>query len=471
MRPTAAAVIGGESGGGITNLIRENFIAGGRVRGALQNSIDDTANAAEGMARETGQVSSPEATGEMVQAGIRRFARDRDAPNPSPNSRPSEVRVGDWTFAAKARALYDRVFQNLEADERAMVQGRAGPTIAVDATRAVLGRIMGRTHGPATTEAIQSPRLQQIANAIESDAASGQLRFQDLRAWRTWVREAQVDNELRQGLDNAALQQIESALTDDIYRSASMIGGDAARQLRSVDRWYRGVSQRIEAALQPFADLKNPASAYDRIVNLAGERGTRNTRSLAMLRSSLRPDEWRQVQASVINRLGRVPGGHPAAMESGFSPSTFSTNYGNLSPEGRAVLFGRMSGDSDLASALDNLARVAKMQGRVETMVNASRSGVTMQNFGTVAALANPQSMLPTVGVLAAMAITGEMLTNPAFVRWLASAAEPGQTLGGLNRHLSQLAGLASRDPALAPAYEALQQQVSATTPQEAAAQ
>lgn len=452
VRPTTAAILGGESGG-LTKMIGENWLAGGRVRGALRSSIDDTATAAGNLTQRAGEATTPLAAGETAQQGIQRFARGSDIPNPT-GADPNLIPARDWSFAAKANALYQRVFARLDADEAAYVAGRAGPSVDVSSTTRALDDIMASISGPESARVMQSPQIARIQAAIEADAEKGALRFGDLRRWRTWVREAQRDDGLRQGIANADLQRLEAALTDDIYRSAAAIGGDAARQLRRVDQFYRAGMQRINRALEPFA-RGSGEGAYARILTMAQDRSGGNARALMALKQSLQPDEWRQVSATLLSRMGEPTAGTAGVLDDGaFSVARFATNYSNMSERARSILFG------PLADELDNLARVADMQRGVERMANHSRSGVSVQNVGTIGGLVTPSTTAPTVGLLVTMGVTGEMLTNPMFVRWLTSAAAPGQTLGGLSRQLSALGALAARDPALAPFYAELVRRV-----------
>jgi hypothetical protein len=465
VRPTMAAVAGGTPAG-VTRMVSENFIAGAPARGRLQASLDDTADAARNLAGRFGQHGQPEQVGETVQRGVQRFA-DRNVPRPvnAGNARPESIPTRDWSFRAKANALYDRVFERIARDEAGHLAGSTGVRAEATATQQALAELQGRVSAPNVAGIVNDPLIGRIANALQQDA--GQLRFQDLRALRTWVREAQARPALTQTIDNAALQNLERALTTDIYASALNIGGQtAAQQLRRVDAFYRAGQNRIQGALQAFDPQRTGgAQAYQRIVSLAREGGRQNTRQLQALRSSLRPEEWREVAATIIDDLGRPTAGNPNALQPrAFSVEQFVTNYAKLSADGRRILFGGQT--QDLAGQLDNLARVAGYQKGVEAMANRSRSGVNAQNIGVGFGLVNPGTAAPTAGLLAGMALTGEMLTNPAFVRWLVSAARAGGGPGGMSRHLQGLATLAARDPALAPLYDQLAQSVTRGTAQ-----
>ena len=452
----------------MAQAIAENPV-GGNVRRNLQNSVDDVQRASERLTTRAGQAEPREIAGGIVQNAVRRFANGRNEPMPSrqvlnpatgrmQQATARQVPTRDWSFGAKSRALYDDVFGRLAADEQAMIQGGVQSHLSTTATEQALQSITGRVSGTASREAMASPMIQRIQQALGEDVANGTLRFQDLRSWRTWVREAQRNESLRQGIDNAALQRLEGALTEDIYASAMNIGGQAAHDLRAIDRWYRQTTNRINTALQPFDNATGGAQAYRRVIDLASQGGRQNTRQLAQLRASLRPDEWRSVSASIMDELGNPSFGNPHVMEPGaFSLEHFVTNVARMSDEGRQALFGPA-----LARDLENLARVAGYLKGVRSFANMSRSGSSIQNASTIgaaggavvaAATGNVAPLTMLVGAGLAARITGEMLTNPAFVRWLTS---PGT--GGLSRQLQALATIASKDPAVAPLYEELAQ-------------
>lgn len=474
VRPTLAATQGGAPALA-TKTISENIFAGPLVRRRLRDSINDTAQGAERVARAYGPRGSAESTGATVQSGLRRWAFGEGAGA----SRPAATSVRNWSFDQRAEALYDRVFTALEQAQRQWRGRGQAPPITADATRITLDDILSR-NTPEVADLVNDQQLYRFRNIIMGNRAGGgsqsagsNLTFRDLRDLRSYVRRLRrQDPSLRPNLDDAALARLEGALSDDIMASAQFIGGaPLARQLRQVDRYYRMGNERIQNALRPFLrDGVTEAQAYTRLRRMAEEGGRQNTEALIAVRRSLQPDEWRQVAASVIDDLGRASKGHPYAIEGAFSVEQFASRYNALSQEGRRALFGDLGsvtgrnagGDFiNLSRALDDLAHVASYQKGVEAMANSSRSGSVVQNvgMGTMAATGNIPG---AASLIAGMAITGEMLTNPAFVRWLTSVSRSGAGAGGRRRHLAALAQLAARDPALAPLHAELAQRAVA---------
>jgi len=465
--PTLAATQGGMAPG-MTKAIAENFFAGGAVRNRLDESIAATGKAADRIAGGYALPQPRELVGETVQSGVERFAKDADIPLPSGASAAS-ASTRETSFAAKAEALYDDVFNKINAAESAarsgagFGRGAAGQpiTVSVGHTKAALDDILGAATSERVKGMIADPQIVRFREAIKGPITG--LRFNDLRQLRTYVRNLQGAPQLRQGVDDAGLQRLEQALTQDIGDSARLLGGDPlAHQLAQTDKYYRVGSERIKTALKAFDPTKGgaPAQAFDRIIAMASDKSGTNTASLLALKRSLRQDEWRSVVSTIIDRMGNpnASAAGTAGVDDAFSPAKFATAYKTFSPEGRAILFGSKGGgsaaDDALADELDNLVQVADMQNIVEAMTNRSRSGMNLQNFGTGMALLNPTTALPTAAGIGGMMGLGEALTNPAFVRWLASAPRAGSA--GWRDHLAGLAQLAYRDPSLHALYQDL---------------
>ena len=142
-----------------------------------------------------------------------------------------------------------------------------------------------------------------------------------------------------------------------------------------------------------------------------------------------------------------------------------------MTPGARRILFGSRGGAGGqsgrtmrvLADDLDNLAQVALAQKGVENSANFSGSGRDANNFATFGIAAG--NLPVAAGTVAGLAITGEMLTNPGFVRWLVSAQKRGGGAAGMRHQLGGLVRLAGRDPALWPLVEQLQAQQSEPAP------
>lgn len=404
----------GQGAASVTKAVAENPIAGIPSRMRMDRNIQETAASAERTAGKFGQAGERGAVGDAVQEGVKGF-----------NAR----------FSQRASKLYDSAFDAIDAGQSSqlattknaadlrnarMANFGTQPAAVIEPvkTASTLRQMSGRVNSQQLSKIITDPRVASIADALESGGRD--VRFGDLRALRTWVREAQKNETLRQGIDAAGLQRMEGALTDDIITNAEKLAGpQAARRLRQADQFYRLGSQRIEGALQNFVGKGSAApkageATYDLIIRAASDKGGADAARLLALKKSLTPEEWGDVSATAIAQMGKPTAG--AADLGDFSVSRFVTGYESLSGRGKAALFGT----GDLRREIENLVSVASDLKGVERASNASKTAVGAQAVGTIAGLANPSTTVPTAGLLTAMGLTGEAMTNPKVVRALA---------------------------------------------------
>ncbi len=503
--PTLAAVKGGAASK-VANAIAENPV-GFRQRAQLSKSTAQAGDEARRIASQYGDSRGPQLTGESIQAGVTRFAKDKTAPTslaskaeqlydkaflPIETAEAQAVERSSGDFAqrsAQAAEQHAATIKGIDADHANLVQrtendaalrsGRGGeqyepegvpkpaypeppqvtPQVSVvtpTETISALKEMASRVNAPNLSNMITDGRIRSILEALQTDAS--QVRFNDLRALRTWVREAQGNDQLRQGLTRAGLQRLEGALTGDIYASAERLAGpQALKGLQRADDVYRTGMDRINSSLRSFDDAGSGESAYAKVLQAAGSTGTADARKLLTLKRSLAPDEWGDVASNVVRGLGKPTKGATGQVgDEGFSVNTFLSNYNSLSPRGKNILFGSVGGGGAKATALqtelERLARVADKLKAVEKGANASNSAVATQAVGTV--LGGIASLPLALKGLAGLAATGEAMTNPAFVRWLyrATEKEPSQW----RAHLKQLQVLGQTNPQIAKVVEGL---------------
>jgi hypothetical protein len=445
-----------------TNLVADNIFAGAPSRGRLRTSATELRDAVNDVRDAYGRPLSREGAGRRIEEGVERIAGERGIPNPQPGVDPLRVPVRDWSAASKADAVYDRVLRPIE-NNPAQLQN----------TQATLQQLLQRADAPEIRAMGQDRFVREVRDTVSALTAPGRAfsvspsggrnslpTLRDLRELRRLVREGQRRAPIGPDtVDNAALRRLEGALTDDIYAAA----GGMADDLRRADQYYRRMMGRIEN-VRRIVNADNPAQTVQNILRAAAPR-TENSRMLAQLRAFLPDDEWRVFSASLIDELGApTAGARGFPVEQGFSIERFATNYRNMTPRARAILFGSRGGQggqsartmSTLADDLDNLARIADAMKAVQAGANSSGSATHLQNiFSIGGVVTQPQNVIPAVigGLL-----TGEMLTNPTFVRWLVSAQ------GGprMRQSLAALQTIASRDPAIWPIVARLEEAAQA---------
>lgn len=438
--------------GPATKMVGDNLLGGLFTRGRVRRALTETRDAVHDVRDAYGRAQTRDAAGRRLQSGIERTVGERGLPNPRPGTDPLRVPVREWSAASKATAVFDQALRPIE-----------GNAAQLTATQAELAALLQRADSPLVRAFNADPVLSRLRSTVQGLVNKAQrggvgATLRDLRELRRGVREAQ--GRVRIGpdsVDNAALQRIEAALTRDIYAAA----GPRASALQAADRYYARSMRRIDG-LRRAIDPNNPAAMFNQIRRAADPR-TENLRFLAAVRSALPDDEWRVFVASLIDDMGRPANGAAGfTVEQGFSVETFATAMRGMTPRARQIVFGSRGGQGGaqaqtmrtLAADLDNLAEVALAQKGVERAANFSGSGRDAQNFLTFGVgVSNPAA---GAGIVGSMLITGEMLTNPAFVRWLVSARRAGSP-SGMRHQLALLRDLATRDPALLPAVADLE--------------
>jgi len=292
VEPSLAAASNRPLAIGTTTTVANNPIAGIPARTRILRSAAQTGERVAELGERYALPTSTTLAGETVQTGARRFAQDRvqtpglGGPPPGAATSPASA----TTFSSKADALYDNAFnpvntregqladaarvrferdttaaqaaadaenatrmagydQAVAAERQAnALAGNLGapsqiarpalvrpaavapptPTVTPTATLNTINEIRGAVNAPNLRDIIIDPQLKTIYDTLLTDAS--QLRFGDLRRLRTWVREAQGNPAIRQGIDDASLGRMEAALTDDIYSSAAQRERSAARR-------------------------------------------------------------------------------------------------------------------------------------------------------------------------------------------------------------------------------------------------
>ena len=340
----------------ITSASQDSAAAASGARQSAASAILDQAS-------RYGAPAGRRQAGEAAQDVVGRFAGGDPAANPSEAfSSPSRT----TSFDDRAGARYDSAFERIDSemagrDAPPYIQETMGPgmlsgtvvgtvehggsQIAAPRTAAVIGDIRSRAQSPQVRGLLEAPEISRVAGAVGD---SKNLSFRDLRSLRTWVRQAQKDPELRRNIGQADLQRMEGALTGDIYDNAARLASpEAATALRRADQFYAAGMGRIASALAPFAKAGSGEAAFDRVLGAAQAGGRANIASLRSLRSSMRPDEWSGVAASVIDHIGTTP--------QGFALDRFVAGFDKLSPEGADVLFGGRN--AAVKTALDHLVQ------------------------------------------------------------------------------------------------------------------
>lgn len=479
----AAGVLGGLGPAAVTSgvpaLMRGAIRGGESNRVALGEAIKDfgvlgaTPSVGQGTGSWSRQGAESLLSGGPTSGGVmRRFAEQQNeqigeglgdlsnqlARNISGERAGRAIDRGAQTFskntAAMRKALYWQADQHIPSDT----------PIGVTNTQRALSELTTPVMGAeATTGAQISPKIQQMADNLAQDVATAQqagvagIPYEAVKRIRSQIGEELSDFALSTDRPTAQLKRLYASLSQDLEAAAQSQGPSAVAAVKRANNYFKASADRLETLERVVDKNGGPEKVFQ-----AAMSGTRDgATTLRAVMKSLPEDGQKAVSAAVIKRMGLANPGAQNAAGDAFSPNTFLTNWGTLSPEARKTLFGRYG--SDFSENMDRVARVAeRIKGGSEVFRNPSGTA----NRG--AALAYPATIggLVITGQLgpAAVAVGGGALanglaramTNPTFVRWLARSTE--MPIGALPAQLNVLKRMSAEndDESIADIAEAL---------------
>lgn len=303
------------------------------------------------------------------------------------------------------------------------------------------------------TEQVPTGVLDASGNPItKAVQKGGQLSWQDLKAFRTYVGEKAGAPALQSDTPQKALKSLYGALSEDMGATAAQQGPAAQRAFNRANTFWRGRQDRIDNVISTVLgnDLnKNPNAAFEGVQRMSQTIGG-DPIKLGRLMRSLSPDEANTVRATVIHRMGQArPGAQDVAGEV-FSPSEFVTQWNKMDGRSKAVLFN----NPQVRSAINDIAEVAGGMKAGTKYANTSKTALGVNGSALLlAALAHP---ILTAGAAGAEFGIGSILSSPKLARILADVGK-SNTQGALRANIARLSAIAANDAGLRPQALALQ--------------
>lgn len=331
------------------------------------------------------------------------------------------------------------------------------------------------------------PMLQPVidrAMRVVTDAKSGfgGVSFDALRSMRTAVGK-ELDRPDISGLTQTpALARLYDALRKDVVNAADQSGDIASRAIRLHDRYVRFNREVNLPALQRIVDQDLDVAA----ANMALSGTKDGIGRLQLLRRNFKPEEWDTVAASVWQQLGNAKAGVKDGAEIGtssyqFSPTTFLTNWNNLSDSAKTILF---SGERyrNIIPAINDLVKVATGAREAGKMVNTSNTaGAQMVTSallggggmvgGGVAGMDATSALLGGATALSGLVLTSntaaKLLESPRFIRWVSDTSKAVvNNPNSLSAQIGKLLAIGQAEPAMKDAIEAYYKQIKSVTGQ-----
>lgn len=308
----------------------------------------------------------------------------------------------------------------------------------------------------------------------------GQLAWEDMKRLRTIV--GQIIGKpgiASDGAEQAAYRKFYGALTEDMRATASAQGPKALAAFDRASSFYSAGQARIDGAFTRLLGrdgMQNPEKAAAVIQGIAKEgKSSSDIKTLAEIRSSLKPHEWGDVSSGLIELLGQ-----PAnASGRDFNPTTFVNNYKNMAPEAKNLLFG--AENKELRQHLDGFVGVLGLVAKNNGTRNTSN---TAMGLGGLVGFGVGGGGLTGAATLAVQALlsngAAKLWTNPKIVRWatgytkmVARAGDGQPAENAVKSQLAALSRIAANDNSIAgPVAELAQrlQQSVGILPQRSAA-
>lgn len=398
-----------------------------------------------GVGREVGRLGVP---GTPQQAG---------------ESMVSAAKAAADRFNKRQGTLYDDAFAKVGADT----------TVDPLAIRALNDQLKSElARAPMSQKAALSKAIAETDAMLADTTATGGIPFDTWRSIRTNIGR-DINNPVlagSTGAQNEGLKRVYSAVSDDMRGVAEAAGPEAAKALTLADRYTRRQMTQNLPAMQKIADMPADEQVYRWAMGEANLGGSR----LLQLRKNFTSEQWDNVAATVLDNMGKAKPGARGAAELGgasndFSVSTFLTNWERMAPEARKALYGGKR-YADIADQLDSLVKVARSVKDVERMGNPSGTGRTLLSGGSMA-LAGERLITGQPGEAAGIIfgshvapyITAKMITNPAFVKWLAGAEAFGaRSPTALSSMTGRLGVIAEANPEIRDEVLRFRQQLAA---------
>jgi hypothetical protein len=280
------------------------------------------------------------------------------------------------------------------------------------------------------------------------------MSYQGIKDIRSNIGSRISDISLIGTKEQGLLKQLYGSISSDIETNVLSTGGTKAMNaLRRANRVWQAGNKKLEDFLQPIFNKANPDTLVKDLMASAREGSTR----LLALKNSFKPEQYKALVSSIIDKMGRISPGQGIAGELGeevtgqigrFSSETFLTNWNKLSPAAKQVLFSGKGFPKSMVKDMNDLTKVASViRESGKTFKNPSGTadrlaaqGIMFTAAGT-AVTGNPAFLAALPLVLAGTASASRLLTNPRFVSWAARATKIAGNKGieGAIEHLTKL--------------------------------
>lgn len=386
------------------------------------------------------------------------------------------------SFAARQEALYELADRNVPVLMRSNNSRNPNLFSPTNMRETVAGILRHEASASISGGVAEGGRFGDLVRRVSNQNSN--MTLESLRAARTEIGRALSNfGTYDARLDRTQLKQLYGSISQDIENAYRTIAARAWQRTRSngLDRVDETVARAADQALYQFQranrytrvgmermdrfmtvlDAKTPEQAAVRLRQAALSKGRGNIELLRTARAALRDEEWNDFAGVMLNEIGHpVASAVGRAREAGFSVRTAATNYQNMTPEARQILWGN-------SREVDSFFRVVGRLAEIEATVNSSRTATNLINVsGTLAALTAGVTGNTLTALSVGLGAFGlsYILSRPSLVRLMTFAlrnramhadANSGtlieRSLTESNRGLQRLAAALARDKEAPP--------------------
>lgn len=360
---------------------------------------------------------------------------------PDLESMGNAVREGALKFRSGSRAsigrIYDRAAQ--EAGDARIAPKAA--LEALDANIAELSQVPGGADGLAVLQGLRDDLAQR-----------GTITVNGIRGMRTQLRQKFAKDNLRGSDLERRVMGVIDAASDDLASSLEAQGkAAAAKTYREADRQYAERIKTLDDVIMPIIGKKGEKSG-EQIATAINAAAKGNNARLSKLFETLPEEEAGVARATMIDNMGKAGPGAQNAAGDEFSFNAFLTNWNKLGASAKNAIF-----RGENREAIDKLALIAERSKAAAKYQNYSNTGLAV--LGAATGSTAIASMFTLGKVLAAQYAAGRLLASPKVAKALLGIAQAKNPEAVATR-ISNLSGLAAREPVLSAEITQLQQKL-----------
>ena len=325
---------------------------------------------------------------------------------------------------------------------------------------------------------LDDPLMSRLTKGILKD-----LEEQQVKGTFSYKAAEAIRKKVGSKLDNPAIYADESralykglyrSINDDIASTLEKIPGQTGNKIREARSQAFNFTRDNRALIDDFINPLAKKVDIDNLTEQLLSKGKAGATTINALTKALGPERSRVLVASMVDRLGKVQTSErlgSIARQNTFSTELFINNLKKISPDARQALFanpifkGKDFGTlSKNFAEIEDLAKYIEQQnpfkGQLGTALTRGEAGVGLIIGGGASvaggALLGGASGAVTGGLafLAGVPLLGyggatiaKLMSNPAFVRWVASTTKEAALKGfdGIVQGTARLGSVAGR--------------------------